>query len=87
MDTENALELHGGVKGYRAAIVQVNSRRESVGNDNKVIGISLLNNFIFEEDGVHVWRAYNNAPRKLLPYSELGLVTQDDTASIWLKSQ
>ena len=79
LDMENALELHSGVKGYRAAIVQVDSRRESVSNDNKIVGTSLLNNFVIEEDGVHVWRACNNAPGKLLPYSELGLVTQDDT--------
>ena len=79
LDMENALELHGGVKGYRAAIVQVDSIRESVGNDNKILGTSLLNNFVFEKDGVHVWRACNHAPGKLLPYSELGLATQDDT--------
>ena len=44
-----------------------------------ILGTSLLNNFVFEEDGVHVWRACNNAPGNLLPHSELGLVTQDDT--------
>ena len=79
LDMETALELHGSVKRYRAAIVQVDSRRESVSNDNKILGTSLLNNFVFEEDGVHVWRACNNAPGNLLPHSELGLVTQDDT--------
>ena len=79
LDMENALELHGGVKGYCAVIVQVDSRQESVGNDNKILGTSLLNNFVLEEGGVHVWRACNNAPGKLLPHSELGLMTQDDT--------
>ena len=79
LDMKNTLESHGGVKGCRAAVVQVDTRRESVGNDNKIPGISLLNNFVFEEDGIRVWRAYNIGPGKLLPYTELGLGTQGDT--------
>ena len=35
LDMETALELHGSVKRYRASIVQVDSRRESVSNDSR----------------------------------------------------
>lgn len=35
--------------------MQVDSTKE-VGKDNKIPGISLLNNFAFEENGIRIWR-------------------------------
>jgi len=54
-DIKQALESHGGLRGCRAAVVQVDSTKE-VGKDNKIPGISLLNNFAFEENGIRIWR-------------------------------
>ena len=58
---KEALESHGGLKGCRAAVVQVDITK-SVGADNKIPGISLLNNFKFEENGVRAWKAYDVGP-------------------------
>ena len=45
-DMQQAIESHGGLKGFRAAVVEVDLSRE-VAKDNKIPGISLLNNFQF----------------------------------------
>ena len=52
-DMKQALESHGGLRGCRAAVVEVDSTK-AVGNDNKIPGISLINNFLFEE-GLQRW--------------------------------
>ena len=73
-DMKTALGSHGGVKGVRAAVVQVDTSREITAN--KIPGISLLNNFSVEEDRVRVWRAFNVGPGRLL---SLEVVPQGDT--------
>ena len=78
-DMKNALESHGGVKGCRAAVVQVDPGRENTFSTNKIPGISLLNNFAFEENGIRAWRGYNIGPGKLLSYRELEVEPQGDT--------
>ena len=50
---KEALESHGGLKGCRVAVVQVDTTK-SVGVENKIPGIRLLNNFLFEEKGVRL---------------------------------
>ena len=40
-------------------------------------GISLLNNFSFEENGIRAWRAFNVGPGRLLSYSELEELYRD----------
>ena len=47
-DMKTALKSHGGVKGVRAAVVQVDATKESTAN--KIQSISLLNNFSFEKE-------------------------------------
>ena len=48
--------------------------------DNKIPGISLLNNFQFtDESGIHVWRAYDIGPGFLLKYCDLQVTPQSDT--------
>ena len=46
---------------------------------NKIPGVSLLNNFSFEGNGIRAWRAFNIAPDRLLSYSELEVVSQEKT--------
>ena len=46
---------------------------------NKIPGISLLNNFSFEENGIRAWRAFNVGPGRFLSYSQLEVVPQEET--------
>ena len=77
-DMKVALESHGGIKGCRAAVVEVDTTRER-NKDSKIPGISVLNNFQYEECGIRVWKAYNIGPGRLIPYSGLGVTPQGDT--------
>ena len=79
--TENikeALESHGGLKGCRVAVVQVDITK-SVGVENKIPGISLLNNFLFEERGLRAWKAYKVGPGCFIPYDKAIVERQGDT--------
>jgi hypothetical protein len=78
-EMKTALESHGGVKGSRAAVVKLNTSRDNA-SDNKIPGISLLNNFLLEKDGIRVWRSYDIGPGNLILYKDLQIVPQDDTA-------
>ncbi|PFX13900.1 hypothetical protein AWC38_SpisGene21984 [Stylophora pistillata] len=75
---KEVLESHGGLKGCRVAVVQVGTPK-SVGVENKMPGISLLNNFLFEERGVHAWKAYNVGPGCFIPYDKVIIKRQGDT--------
>ena len=76
---QQAIESHGGLKGFRAAVVEVDLSRE-VAKDNKIPGISLLNNFQFiEERGIRTWRGYDIGPGRLLQYRDLQISAQLDT--------
>jgi len=52
-DMKAALESHGSIKGCRAAVVEVDTTRES-NKDSKIPGISALNNFQYEESGIRI---------------------------------
>ena len=78
-DMKLAIESHGGLQGCRAAVVEVDVSQNMV-KDNKIPGISLLNNFQFtDESGIRVWRAYDNGPGRLLKYCDLQVTPQSDT--------
>ena len=78
-DMKQAIESHGGLTGCRAAVVEVNTSQDVV-KDNKIPGISLMNNFQFsEENGIRSWRAYNIGPGRLLKYRDLQISAQPDT--------
>ena len=63
---KNALTSHGGVPGARVSLIQGSfSDKLTV----KLPGISKLNNFEFEDEGVRVWRAYGVGEGKLFPWS------------------
>jgi len=68
---KTTLESHGGVKGVRTAVVQVDTTKEITAN--KIPDISVLNNFSFEGNGLCV------GPSKFLSESELGVVPQEKT--------
>ena len=52
-DMNAALESHGGIKGCRASVVEVDTTRES-NKDSKIPGSSVLNNFQYEESGIRI---------------------------------
>lgn len=59
---KTAIEFGQGTTGVKASYVAVNTSRTA---SIKWDGISLLNNFQNEENGVRVWRAFNVGPGKL----------------------
>lgn len=75
---KEALESHSCLKGCRAAVVQVDATK-SVGVENKIPGISLLNNFLYEERGVRAWKAYKVGPGCFIPYDKVIIERQGDT--------
>ena len=75
---KEALESHGGLKGCRVAVVQVDTTK-SVVVENKIPGICLLNNFLFEERGVRAWKAYKVGPGCFIPYDKVIIKRQGDT--------
>ena len=56
-DMKVALESHGGLKGCRAAVVEVDSSQDLY-EGNKIQDISLLYNFQYKTSGIRVWKAY-----------------------------
>ena len=78
-DMKQAIESHGGLKGCRAAVVEVDISKDVV-KDNTIPGISLLNNFQFiEEGGIRSWRAYDIGSGRLLQYRDLQISAQPNT--------
>ena len=49
-DMKAAVESHGGIKGYRPAVVEVDTTRER-NKDSKIPGINVLNNFQYGRVG------------------------------------
>ena len=76
-DMKTAIESHGGVKGVRAVVVQVDINKEITAN--KILSISLLNNFSFEGNRIRGWRAFSVGPGRFLSYSQLEVVSQEET--------
>lgn len=77
-EMKEALESHGGLKGCRAAVVEVDTTKEE-NQGNKIPGISVLNNFKFEKTGIRVWKAFNVGSGRLLKYKDLNVQPQGDT--------
>ena len=77
-DLKAAQESHSGIKGCRAAVVEVDTTRES-NKDSKIPGISVLNNYQYEESGIRIWKAYNIGPGRFIFYSDLGAAPQGAT--------
>ena len=50
-DMKGAIESHGGIKGCRAAVVEVDTTRDR-NKESKIPGISVLNNFQYKVCGI-----------------------------------
>ena len=75
-EMKTALESHGGLRGCRVAVVEMESSKE-LNEGNKIPEISLLYNFKYENNGVRVWKAYNVGSGKLLTNRSLSIQHQD----------
>ena len=73
---KKALESHGGLRGCRVAVVEVDPSKD-FHEANKIPDISLLYNFKFEDSGIRVWKAYNIGEGELLKYENLQIQPQD----------
>ena len=72
------LESHGGVRGCRFAVVEIN--KENLNAEvSKIPGISFLNNFQLNENGVRAWKAYQVGKGKYYPYSSVITKAQGNT--------
>ena len=73
-----ALESHGGVRGCRFAVVEINKTKMNA-EVCKIPGISFLNNFHFYEDGVRSWKAYQIGKGHFYSYASVVTRAQEDT--------
>lgn len=71
-DMKRALESHGGVKGCKFIVAEVNvpSKANEAAPAQSIEGISLLNNFSYEETGIRCWKAYKTGDGKLITSDE-----------------
>ena len=75
-ELKKALESHGGLRGCRVAVVEIDPSKD-LHEANKIPDISLLYDFKFEDSGIRVWKAYNIGEGKLLKYKNLQIQPQD----------
>ena len=72
-----ALESHG-VRGCRFTVVEIN--KENLNAEvSKMPGISFLNNFQLNENGIRAWKAYQVGKGKYYPYSSVITKAQRNT--------
>ena len=74
-----ALESHEGVRGCRFAVVEIDKSTQN-SQVKKIPGISFLNNFMFFDDGIRAWKAYQIGEGHFYPYSSLTTNAQGATA-------
>ena len=77
-DVKKALESHGGVRGCRVAVVQINTAQAD-DSDPKWPDISFLYSFSFYKSGVRAWRAYDVGKGHHSSYHELPCVQPEAT--------
>jgi len=61
-EIEKAILSHGGLPGIRVAVLDRLGETEITGPQQKISGISKLNNFRFSPGGVKVWQAFDIGP-------------------------
>ena len=61
---ETAILSHGGLPGIRVAVLDCLWETEVTWPQQKIAGISKLNNFRFSSGGVKVWQAFDIGPGK-----------------------
>ena len=68
---KEAIDSYRGVRGCRAAVVEVNTKKQTTGT-HKISGISQLNNFQYTQDGgIIVWKAFRVGEGKRISKQEL----------------
>lgn len=72
-DMKIVFEFYGGFKGCCIVVVKIDLVVENVSLFNKILGISLLNNFVFIKNGICVWYVYNVGLGKVLLYKDLNV--------------
>ena len=70
-DFKEAMLSHGGINGVRVTLVTDVLEKPQQEMTGRWEGISSLNNFVYQEDCVTVWKAYNIGERKIIPWSQL----------------
>ena len=77
-EMKKAIDSHNGVKGCRVAVATIDTATEQQ-KQSKLEGISLLNNFQYEQGGIRVWRAFEIGEGQMLPYNDLRGDEQEST--------
>ena len=74
-----ALESHEGVRGCRFVVVEIDKSTQN--SQVKMIpDISFLHNFMFFDDGIRAWKAYQIEEGHSYPYSSITTNAQEGTA-------
>ena len=69
---KEAIDSYGGVRGCRAAVVEVTDTKKQTTGMHKISGISQLNNFQYTDDGeIIVWKAFQIGEGKRISKQEL----------------
>ena len=74
-----ALESHEGVRGCRFAVVEIHKSSQN-SQVKKIPGISFLSYFMFFDDGIRAWKAYQIGEGQFYPYFSLTTNAQGATA-------
>lgn len=69
-EMKKALESHGGTKGCRYAVAEMDN--SDAKTDVKLDGISYLYNFSFTADGFRAWKAFNVGDGEYFKYKSFG---------------
>ena len=77
VDMKEALESHGGVRGCRIAVEEVDVSKAAKPEEWK--GISALFNFAFLASGIGAWKAYGVGEDQMFSYDEVGRSLQGPT--------
>ena len=77
-DVTKAVELKAAIESGPESCVKASyvSLNTTITPPVKWEGVSLLNNFKYEESGIRAWRAFNVGPGKLIPWSQFEGVLQ-----------
>ena len=59
VDFKNAMLSHGGIRDVRVVVVDASTAEKDTQSQIKWEGISSLNNFLYSDNTIIVWRAYN----------------------------
>ena len=70
-DFKEAMLSHGGINGVRVTFVTDVLEKPQQEMTGRWEGISSFNNFLYQEDCVTVWKAYNIGKGKSIPWSQL----------------